>query len=135
VKRVLIAAAAVAVLAGCTSPPNAYNLAWHIPGVHGTSAGEGDIPPTSPTPIQIAKVHGHDGVDIVATFSTNAARAKWAQTMAGDSVNLYRVDGDRWTMITTDKAGYRADAAAGSRDIADAKRALSGTIRSIGSSE
>jgi hypothetical protein len=137
-KRVLIVTVAIAALAGCTSPmaqPDALELAYQIPKVTATNGEYGDIPPIIPAPSTVARVRAGSGTgqDIVAAFPTNAARTTWVRSVAalyGSNYNTDRVDGDRWTMITTESGGGPSDR---SSNITDTAAALHGTIVPIGS--
>jgi hypothetical protein len=132
------AGAAVVALAGCTSPtaaPDALDLSSRIPKVTATNGEYGDIPPIVPAPTTVARVRAGSGSgqDIVATFPTNAARTAWVRSVAalyGSSYNADRVDGDRWTMITTESGGGPSDR---SSNITDTATALHGVIVPIGS--
>ena len=135
---IVTAGVAVAALAGCTSPmaqPDALELAYQIPKVTATNGEYGDIPPIQPAPTTVARVRAGSGMgqDIVAAFPTNAARTTWVRSVAalyGSSYNTDRVDGDRWTMITTESGGGPSDR---SSNITDTSTALHGRIVSIGS--
>jgi hypothetical protein len=137
-KRALIATVAIAALAGCTSPmdaPDALDLASRIRQVTPTNGEYGDIPQAYPAPTTVARVRAGSGSgqDIVAAFPTNAARTTWVRSVAalyGSNYNTDRVDGDRWTMITTESGGGPSDR---SSNITDTATDLHGTIVPIGS--
>jgi hypothetical protein len=140
VKRIIAAAAAVVALAGCgtaaaANGPDALDLASRIRQVTPTNGEYGDIPQTYPTPTTVARVRAGSGLgqDIVATFSTNAARTTWVRSVAalyGSNYNTDRVDGDRWTMITTESGGGPGDR---SSNITDTAVDLHGRIVPISS--
>ena len=140
-KRVLIVAAAVAVLAGCASakaatPLKAVDLARQIPKA---TLSEATMPIVSTPDYAEVSCYG-TGRDVIATFPTKGARTTWAQAMAthyDSRYNFQRVDGDRpgifWTLFTA--ASSSSTRGYPDSNIADAQKALSGTIRLIGSPE
>ena len=125
-KRIITAAAAVIALAGCGSSavasdvptPPACELASKIPKTTQADHSRWDIYPSDVLPSAIdhcvVEAYGQ-GQDIVATFRTDAERTTWAQKVAhqyGDIFGSDRVDGDRWTMITSGEHAENMPAAA-----------------------
>jgi hypothetical protein len=133
VKRIVGGAVAMAavVLAGCAAPPpSAHELASKIPYTTEAESSHWAIYPSaapSPADYWVREAHG-PGQDVVAVFPTKAARAAWAQEVAGRYAETFgsdRVDGidGPWAMITSG-AHWNLD---------DAVKALHGKIVSIGS--
>jgi hypothetical protein len=111
VKPIIAFAVAMAViaLAGCAAtPPSAYKLASKIPYTTEADPSHWAIYPTvAPPPADywVREAHG-SGQDVVAVFPTKAARAAWAQEVAGRYAETFgsdRVDGidGPWTMVTS----------------------------------